>query len=261
MTPFSVKSFIDFGHAMTTLFGATKRRIFSSSWLFSQIYFVVMSASASASASALTSASTTSCLQIATRFILVQTNHNGNVGAAARAMKTMGFDDLVLVEPRDPKVLRRDKTKHGASGADNILSNAKVYASLEEALDGVDIACATGMPVNMALDRPEQHFQPPRQYFSKMLSTATNQHKEDSSIVSSALPLPLNRIAFLFGNERVGLRPEDFDECDVVLGIPTNPEFGSLNVASAVQLIAYDWREAIGSYSTDMLKDSRDHRL
>lgn len=176
-------------------------------------------------------------VQVMTRFILIQTSHNGNVGAAARAMKTMGFEELVLVEPKDPKVLRRDKTKHGASGALDILESAKVVNSLHEALEGGfdQYVCATGMAHSMQFERPQQQYRAPRQYFEKVVKEVEQ---------------PL-RIAFLFGNERYGMRPEDIDVCQVVLGIPTNPQFGSLNLASAVQLIAYDWREAIGGYSME----------
>ena len=87
----------------------------------------------------------------------------------------------------------------------------------------------------MQFERPQQQYRAPRQYFEKVVKEVEQ---------------PL-RIAFLFGNERYGMRPEDIDVCQVVLGIPTNPQFGSLNLASAVQLIAYDWREAIGGYSME----------
>ena len=80
-----------------------------------------------------------------TRFILIQTSHAGNVGGTARAMKTMGFDDLVLVAPRWANVLRREETIQRASGANDVLANARIVETLEEALDGVDHLCATAM--------------------------------------------------------------------------------------------------------------------
>ena len=80
-----------------------------------------------------------------TRFILIQTSHAGNVGAAARAMKTMGFGDLVLVAPRWANVLRREETIQRASGALDVLANARVVDTLDEALDGVTHLCATAM--------------------------------------------------------------------------------------------------------------------
>ena len=173
--------------------------------------------------------------KIATRFVLVQTHHKGNVGAAARAIKVMGFDDLVLVSPRDPKVLNRQRTKEAASGAVDVLENVRIYETLEEAVDGCNHVCATAMPNDMSLARPDYYtFEAPRVHFQKLLTL----HSSDEDV----------RIAFVFGNERVGMREEDILKCDAVLGIPTNPEFGSLNLGSAVQLIAYDWREAIGGY-------------
>src|SRR3954467_6769272 len=80
-----------------------------------------------------------------TRFILINTSHAGNVGAAARAMKVMGFDDLVLVAPRWPNVLAREETIQRASGAIDVLQKARVVATLDEALEGVTYLCATAM--------------------------------------------------------------------------------------------------------------------
>ena len=80
-----------------------------------------------------------------TRFILINTSHAGNVGACARAMKTMGFDDLVLVAPRWPNVLRREETIQRASGALDVLKNARIAQTLDEALDGISHLWATAM--------------------------------------------------------------------------------------------------------------------
>lgn len=175
-------------------------------------------------------------VSIRTRFVLTNTLHPGNVGAAARALKTMGFDELVLVCPKDPKVLNRKKTKDGASGAINVLETACVVGTLEEALDGMDIRCATGMPVDMYQGRKQQSYVEPRPYFAEIVSRANNNEACFWSI------------AFVFGNERYGLQSDEFELCQVALGIPTNPAFGSLNLASAVQLIAYDWRQALGGF-------------
>jgi hypothetical protein len=80
-----------------------------------------------------------------TRFILIHTSHAGNVGAAARAMKVMGFDDLVLVAPRWANVLRREETIQRASGALDVLDKARIVDTLDEALDGMTHLCATAM--------------------------------------------------------------------------------------------------------------------
>ena len=161
-----------------------------------------------------------------TRFILINTSHAGNVGAAARAMKTMGFDDLVLVAPRWANVLNREETIQRASGALDVLKNARIVATLDEALDGVTHLCATAMT--------PRDFGPP---------TVTPREHFDS------LGKEERGIAFLFGCERFGMSNEDVYRCHVALSIPSNPKFGSLNLAAALQVIAYEWRLALGGYT------------
>jgi tRNA/rRNA methyltransferase len=169
-----------------------------------------------------------------TRFILIQTSHAGNVGATARAMKTMGFGDLVLVAPRWDNVLRREETIQRASGALDVLKNARIVATLDEALDGMTHLCATAMtprdfgPPTRA---PRQHFE----MLTKKEQAATS-HSDGG-------------VAFLFGSERFGMRNEDVYRCHVALSIPTDPQFGSLNLGAAVQLIAYEWRQALGGFA------------
>ena len=169
-----------------------------------------------------------------TRFILIQTSHAGNVGAAARAMKTMGFGDLVLVAPRWDNVLRREETIQRASGALDVLKNARIVATLDEALDGMTHLCATAMT-------PRDFGPPtraPRQHFELLTKAG---HAADAG--------PDGGVAFLFGSERFGMRNEDVYRCHVALSIPTDPQFGSLNLGAAVQLIAYDWRQALGGFA------------
>ena len=164
------------------------------------------------------------------RFILIQTSHAGNVGGVARAMKVMGFDDLVLVAPRWANVLRREETIQRASGANDVLTKARIVDTLDEALDGVSHLCATAMT-------PRDFGPPtraPREHFSSLLASA------------GARPAG---VAFLFGSERFGMRNEDVYRCHACLSIPTHPQFGSLNLAAAVQLIAYDWRQALGGFA------------
>jgi tRNA/rRNA methyltransferase len=161
-----------------------------------------------------------------TRFILINTSHAGNVGAAARAMKVMGFDELVLVAPRWPNVLKREETIQRASGAVDVLEKARIAATLDEALDGVTYLCATAMT-------PRDFGPPtyvPREHFTTL---AASPHK----------------VGFLFGSERFGMINEDVYRCHAVLTIPTNPEFGSLNLASAIQVVAYEWRLALGGFA------------
>ncbi len=162
-----------------------------------------------------------------TRFVLVGTSHAGNVGAAARALKVMGFSDLVLVAPRWANVQRRAVAVALASGATDVLAGARVVATLADALDGVTYVCATAMtPRDFG---PPNHA--PRELFATLAQSA-------------------HRIAFVFGSERFGLANDDVYACNACLTIPTDPAYGSLNLAQAVQLVAYDWRQALGGFST-----------
>ena len=177
-----------------------------------------------------------------TRFVLLHTSHAGNVGASARAMRTMGFDDLVLVAPRWPNVLRREETIQRASGALDVLRRARIVESLDEALDGMTHLCATAMiardfgPPTRA---PREHLQS----FAATAAAAAGNHHQGG-------PADGQGVAFLFGSERFGMQNEDVYRCDVALSIPTDPAFGSLNLGAAVQLIAYEWRLALGGFAT-----------
>lgn len=185
-----------------------------------------------------------------TRFVLINTSHAGNVGATARAMKVMGFGDLVLVAPRWANVLRREETIQRASGALDVLNNARIVATLDEALDGMTHLCATAMT-------PRDFGPPtraPREHFAALLGEANSLSKSEL-ITTASRGLEANLaskpegVAFLFGSERFGMQNEDVYRCHVALSIPTDPAFGSLNLAAAVQLIAYDWREALGGFA------------
>jgi len=180
-----------------------------------------------------------------TRFVLIHTSHAGNVGATARAMKTMGFDDLVLVAPRWPNVLRREETIQRASGALDVLQNARIVATLDEALHGMTHLCATAMT-------PRDFGPPtraPREHFDLLLKQELVAPASQAPQADSAAEAGAGRgIAFLFGSERFGMANEDVYRCHVALSIPTNPQFGSLNLAAAVQLIAYEWRQALGGF-------------
>ena len=160
-----------------------------------------------------------------TRFVLIQPSHAGNVGAAARALKVMGFDDLVLVNPRWSDVLEREETIERASGAIDVLRKARVVDSLEEALQGMTHVLATVMT--------PRDFGPP---------TATP--REHLTAIAPAG----HSVAFLFGSERYGMRNEDVYRCHAALRIPVSPDYGSLNLAAALQVIAYEWRLALGGF-------------
>ena len=137
-----------------------------------------------------------------TRFVLLNTSHAGNVGATARAMKVMGFTDLVLVAPRWDNVLRREETIQRASGALDVLADARIVDTLDEALDGMTHLCATAMT-------PRDFGPPtraPREHFAE-LAKAADDH---------------TGVAFLFGSERFGMRNEDVYRCHTCLRIPTD---------------------------------------
>ncbi len=160
-----------------------------------------------------------------TRFILIGTSHPGNVGAAARAMKVMGFSDLVLVAPRFADVLDQADAHAMASGATDLLARARVVPTLADALGGITYACATAMT-------PRDFGPPtraPRELFAELAPSA-------------------HRVAFVFGSERFGMGNDDVYRCHVCLSIPTVAEYGSLNLAQAVQVLAYDWRQALGGF-------------
>jgi len=195
-----------------------------------------------------------------TRFILINTSHAGNVGAAARAMKTMGFTDLVLVAPRWANVLRREETIQRASGALDVLKNARIVDTLDEALEGITHLCATAMT-------PRDFGPPtatPREHFESLLKKerltqisrgleADLAYKIEpvavaSELVQAAVAAPERGMGFLFGCERFGMRNEDVYRCHVALSIPSDPQFGSLNLGAAVQVIAYEWRLALGAF-------------
>ena len=161
-----------------------------------------------------------------TRFILLATSHPGNVGAAARAMKVMGFADLVLVAPRDARIASHPDAHAMASGATDILARARVVATLADALDGVSWVGATAMT--------PRDFGPP-----------THAPRD----VFAGLAASRERVAFLFGSERFGLGNDDVYRCHACLSIPTDPAYGSLNLGQAVQLIAYEWRQALGGFA------------
>lgn len=176
-----------------------------------------------------------------TRFILINTSSAGNVGAVARAMKTMGFDDLVLVAPRWPNVLRREETIQRASGATDVLKNARIVAKLDDALEGMTHLCATAMT-------PRDFGPPtttPREHFDSLLKSELLAQSQQGLEAKNACN---SGVAFLFGSERFGMRNEDVYRCHVCLSIPSNPQFGSLNLGAAVQVIAYDWRCALAAY-------------
>lgn len=158
-----------------------------------------------------------------TRFVLVEPSHPGNVGAAARALKTMGFSRLVLVAPRVPHAQSDPEAIAMASGADDVLASAHVVPTLGEALSGVQWS--------IALTARTREYGPPRLAPRAAAAHARTQVESGD-------------IALVFGNERTGLANEHVEQCSALAHIPANPAYSSLNLAQAVQVLAYELRVA-----------------
>jgi TrmH family RNA methyltransferase len=152
------------------------------------------------------------------RFVLVGTTHPGNIGAAARAMKTMGLKNLHLVSP---KIYPSAEATARASGADDILHQATVHDSLQSAL--TDCHYAFGLSARLRhLPVPVIN---PREAVEQL-------EKFDDD----------TQIAIVFGREHSGLSNEELDCCQFLVNIPANPDYSSLNLAAAVQVVAYELR-------------------
>ena len=156
------------------------------------------------------------------RFVLVETSRAGNIGATARAMKTMGFSGLVLVNPRCDDALTQAEAVAFASGAQDVLTAARIVDSIEEALADCNYAAAVSARL--------REFSPPVIFprpFAAALAADTSR-----------------RAALVMGNERFGLPNQIVEKCQVLINIPANPVYSSLNLAQAVQVLAYECRTA-----------------
>jgi tRNA/rRNA methyltransferase len=160
-----------------------------------------------------------------TRFVLVEPSHPGNVGAAARALKTMGFSRLIVVAPKIPFVTREPEAVAMASGADDVLASAQVVETLADALSGVHWS--------IALTARTREYGPPQMAPRAAVEKACEQVQGGGAI------------ALVFGNERVGLSNADVERCSALAHIPANPAYSSLNLAQAVQVLAYELRLAL----------------
>lgn len=155
------------------------------------------------------------------KIVLVGTTHPGNIGAVARAMKNMGLSELALVEPR---YFPHAEATARASGADDVLEQATVHQTLADALaDCIYVAGASAR--SRSLQWPTMY---PRECAVKLLQESGR-----------------GKTAAVFGPEKSGLSNDDLDHCDVLLNIPTNPDFSSLNLAMAVQVLTYEIRATL----------------
>jgi tRNA (cytidine32/uridine32-2'-O)-methyltransferase len=162
------------------------------------------------------------------RIVLVQTFHPGNIGAAARAMKTMGLTDLVLVNPRQFPDAEASRL---AAGAEDLLESARVVGSLGEAVtDCVQVVGASARLRSL----PLPHYDEPDAMARDLVEHAA-----------------ADPVALVFGRERSGLTNDEIRLCSHQVSIPANPEYGILNLSQAVQVLAYEvfkaWRQRPGS--------------
>jgi len=158
----------------------------------------------------------------ALRIILIETSHSRNIGATARAMKTMGLSDLILVNPQEGI---DDQARAMSSNAVDVLESAKIVGSLKEAIADCHYVLGTSAR---------------KRYLDWPLITPREAACEANHFVKSNM-----KVAVIFGRERNGLINEELEQCHAHVHIPANPEYLSLNLAQAVQLIAYELRLAI----------------
>jgi tRNA (cytidine32/uridine32-2'-O)-methyltransferase len=166
------------------------------------------------------SLSSSAAMSVGLRIVLVGTQHPGNIGAAARAMKTMGLRELVLVAPlKSPN----EETLAMAVGADDVVAAARICATLDEAIaDCVLVAGCTARPRLVQLSELT-----PREVAPRLLAAASS-----------------SSVALLFGPERAGLTNEDLQRCHLSVHIPADPQYSSLNLGAAVQVLSYELRLA-----------------
>lgn len=154
------------------------------------------------------------------RIVLCQTSHPGNIGATARAMKTMGLSDLALV---NPKKFPHAEATAMASGATDLLEQAQCYGTLQEALAGCNLV------IGLSARRRE---------LTHELVTARMAAEAAAQVAAS------QKVALVFGTEMSGLSNAELIQCQQLAMIPANPEYSSLNLGAAVQVLAYELRQA-----------------
>ncbi|MCP4408320.1 MAG: RNA methyltransferase [Gammaproteobacteria bacterium] len=150
------------------------------------------------------------------RIVLVETSHPGNIGASARAMKNMGLGRLYLVRPR---LFPHAEASARASGADDVLANARLCDTLSEALGGCTLALASSAR-GRTLSWPQLS---PNECAKKVMVEG-----------------PGRDVALVFGRERCGLSNSELDLCHALVHIPANPSYASLNLSAAVQILCYE---------------------
>jgi len=169
------------------------------------------------------------------RIVLIEISHPGNIGAAARAMKTMGLSDLCLVKP---KKFPSGKATAMASGANSVLDNATVVDSLQEAVSDCQMVIGTSARTQRYVRWPIMSARECGEYVMRECKG--------------------QNVAIVFGRERYGLTNEELECCHSLVNVPVDPEFSSLNVASAVQILSYECSMAASIFTASRTQTAQD---
>ena len=159
------------------------------------------------------------------RWVLVETSHPGNVGSAARALKTMGFKDLCLIDPKIKGIAQQPEAIALASGASDLLESAEELGSLDDAVQGCSLV--------LGLTSREREFGPPALAWESARELITQTVRNQG------------RVALVFGPERTGLENHHLSLCTHRVWLEANPDYPSLNLAQALMVCAYTLREAL----------------
>jgi tRNA/rRNA methyltransferase len=178
------------------------------------------------------------------RWVLVETSHPGNIGSAARALKTMGFTDLRLVKPKLPAIAKHPEAIALASGAADLLDASQELASLDDAVKECQVV--------LGLTSREREFGPPALNWD-----------EAKSLISETISKQ-GQLALVFGPERTGLENHHLSLCTHRVWLDANPDYPSLNLAQALMVCAYTLREkltlipTLGAANSPNLEDFAD---
>jgi tRNA/rRNA methyltransferase len=173
-------------------------------------------------------------------FVLVEPSHPGNIGSAARAIAVMGFSRLSVVDPRNLDFVSHPKARALASGAIGVLTSVKVFETLQQALADKTLVIAISAAGREFTAPPINPTQAARLAWAQ--SHASNESSAEAHFNT-------DKTAFVFGTERSGLTIEQAQLCQHLCSIDSNPKYGSLNLAQAVQVIAYALRQTYLSAS------------
>lgn len=166
-------------------------------------------------------------LLAAFRFVLVAPSHAGNIGSVVRAMRTMGLEDLVVVNPREPDFVNHPQARALASGATDLLALARSAATLREAIADCQLV--------VAVSANPREFGPVPRTPAEVAALAVERLQEGR----------IGKVAMVFGTERTGLLIGEMALCQELISIPADPVYSSLNLAQAAQIISFSLRQQV----------------